>query len=167
MIDNYGNYFCQKLLQNCSSDQRLTILRVIQHDFIKICCNKKGTHTIQFMFDLINRPAEEHLITQALQGHIIELAQDFQGTHVVQKVLCTFSDESKRQFIFNEVFNNFMLVAKNTNGICVVKKLIQIYSPTAIQMNHGGVESMPNMEQKRVNSVNLLRKIQENVIDLV
>ena len=60
-----------------------------------------------------------------------------------------------------------MLVAKNTNGICVVKKLIQIYSPTAIQMNHGGVESMPNMEQKRVNSVNLLRKIQENVIDLV
>jgi hypothetical protein len=83
----------------------------------------------------------------------------------VQKVLCTFSDESKRQFIFNEVFNNFMLVAKNTNGICVVKKLIQIYSPAAIQMNQ--TESMPNMEQKRVNSVNLLRKIQENVIDLV
>ena len=83
----------------------------------------------------------------------------------MQKVLCTFSDESKRQFIFNEVFNNFMLVAKNTNGICVVKKLIQIYSPAAIHMNHS--ESMPNMEQKRVNSVNLMRKIQENVIDLV
>ena len=75
---------------------------------------------------------------------------------MVQKVLCTFSDESKRQFIFNEVFNNFMLVAKNTNGICVVKKLIQIYSPAAIHIHS---ESMPNMEQKRVNSVNLLRKI--------
>ena len=164
MIDNYGNYFCQKLLQNCSSDQRLTILRVIQHDFIKICCNKKGTHTIQFMFDLINRPGEELLITQALQGHIVELAQDFQGTHVVQKVLCTFSEESKRQFIFNEVYNNFMIVAKNTNGICVVKKLIQIYSPASIHSNH---ESVPNQEQKKVNSANLLKKIQENVIDLV
>lgn len=46
MVDNYGNYFCQRLLINCSSDQRMQILQRISCDFVKICCNKKGTHTI-------------------------------------------------------------------------------------------------------------------------
>ena len=46
MIDNYGNYFCQRLLINCSSDQRMFILERIANDFVSICCNKKGTHTI-------------------------------------------------------------------------------------------------------------------------
>jgi hypothetical protein len=27
MIDNYGNYFCQKLIQSCSSEQRMFILK--------------------------------------------------------------------------------------------------------------------------------------------
>ena len=46
MVDNYGNYFCQRLLINCSSDQRMIILERIAEDFIIICCNKKGTHTV-------------------------------------------------------------------------------------------------------------------------
>ncbi len=57
-----------------------------------------------------------------------------------------------------------MSVAKNTHGICVVKKLIKIYSPTTNYAQH---ESKANYDQKQANSVNLLRKIQENVIDLV
>jgi hypothetical protein len=48
------------------------------------------------MFDLINRPAEEQLITLALKGNIIQLAKDSQGTHVVQKVISTFQEEAKR-----------------------------------------------------------------------
>ena len=27
MIDTYGNYFCQKLIQSCSAEQRMFILR--------------------------------------------------------------------------------------------------------------------------------------------
>jgi hypothetical protein len=46
MIDNYGNYFCQSLLSSCSGVQRLTILRSIEKNFIEICCDRKGTHTI-------------------------------------------------------------------------------------------------------------------------
>lgn len=83
MVDNYGNYFCQRLLQTCSSDQRLFILTIIQDQFIKICCNKKGTHTIQSMFDLITLPQEEELIIKALRGNVVYLARDAQGAHVV------------------------------------------------------------------------------------
>ncbi len=33
MIDTYGNYFCQKLIQSCSSDQRMFILRHVTNKF--------------------------------------------------------------------------------------------------------------------------------------
>lgn len=46
MIDNYGNYFCSKLLQHCSSNQRLQVLSAIKPRFIELACNKRGTHTI-------------------------------------------------------------------------------------------------------------------------
>lgn len=74
MVDNYGNYFCQKFLSSCSGDQRLTILKKITPRFIEICCNKKGTHTIQTMFDLVNLPEEEDLIRNALVGNILTLS---------------------------------------------------------------------------------------------
>lgn len=46
MVDNYGNYFCQRLLSSCSGEQRVQILRLIESDFISICKDKRGTHTI-------------------------------------------------------------------------------------------------------------------------
>lgn len=35
------------------------ILERIANDFVKICCNKKGTHTIQKFIDLVNLENEE------------------------------------------------------------------------------------------------------------
>jgi hypothetical protein len=34
MVDTYGNYFCQKLIQSCSSEQRMFILRHVGNIFI-------------------------------------------------------------------------------------------------------------------------------------
>ena len=39
MVDRYGNYFCQKLLQNCTINQRSNVLQLIRTDFTKICCD--------------------------------------------------------------------------------------------------------------------------------
>jgi len=132
MMDNYGNYFCQKLLSACTSEQRLIVLQIIQEQFINICCNKKGTHSIQQIIDLITQPQEEELIMSFLRGNIVELARDAQGAHVVQKVLDTFRSETKRQFIFDEVYLCFLDLAKNSNGLCVIKKLILLYAPTPL-----------------------------------
>jgi hypothetical protein len=75
MVDNYGNYFCQNLLQSCSGDQRLAILKGIGDKFIEICCDRKGTHTIQKMFELVNLAEEEDYIKEALTGNIITLSK--------------------------------------------------------------------------------------------
>jgi hypothetical protein len=74
MVDNYGNYFCQRLLFNCSSDHRMVILNRIQNEFISVCCNKKGTHAIQKFIDLVNLDQEEKYFQTTLSGHVVELA---------------------------------------------------------------------------------------------
>ena len=46
MVDHYGNYFCQKLIESISADQRVSILNHLRKDIIKICKDKRGTHAI-------------------------------------------------------------------------------------------------------------------------
>jgi hypothetical protein len=83
MVDNYGNYFCQRLLSSCSGEQRVQILRLIQSDFISICTDKRGTHTIQTIIDTLSIPEEEKILKNCLVGKVFELSIDQQGTHVI------------------------------------------------------------------------------------
>lgn len=76
MIDNYGNYFCQCLLSSCSGEQRVQILRLIEPDFIDICKDKRGTHTIQKIMDTLIVPEEERILKSCLLNKIFELSID-------------------------------------------------------------------------------------------
>lgn len=126
MTDNYGNYFSQELLNSCSGQQRLYIIQTISRDFIRICCDKQGTHTIQAIFDTISLSEEEHLITNALRNNIFRLSMDSQGTHVVQKVLkCRSFRGEKTDFVFDEIQHDFFEICTNRNGLIVVKILVK------------------------------------------
>lgn len=74
MIDTYGNYFCQKLIQSCSYEQRLMILSDIAQDFTFIACNPSGTHSIQTMIEIINMPSEEELLRKIIINQILILS---------------------------------------------------------------------------------------------
>jgi hypothetical protein len=83
MVDAYGNYFCQKLLQSSSSAQRHNILNVLRPNFLKISCDKKGTHSMQCLIEMINMPEEENELKEGIKTHIVALAFDPNGTHVL------------------------------------------------------------------------------------
>ena len=74
MVDNYANYFCQKLLLSCSPRQRLNLLEKIEPKILDVCVDKKGTHTIQGIIDLLNLEEEEIIIKRVLQGHLVQLS---------------------------------------------------------------------------------------------
>jgi DNA-binding transcriptional regulator/RsmH inhibitor MraZ len=85
MIDRYGNYFFQELISKCNSEQRLQILKSINTNFIEICTDKKGTHTVQRLIDMVSTSEEEKALGECIQGQVVKLAMDAQGTHVMQK----------------------------------------------------------------------------------
>ena len=127
MVNQYGNYFFQRLLSNCSVNQRLRILSHIKDHFIEICCDKQGTHTIQTIFDNVTTDLEEDFIGEALRDHVYDLSVDQQGTHVIRKVLKTRSSyDNLLAPIFEEIHANLFLLCLNQNGLCVIKIVIEL-----------------------------------------
>ena len=126
IVDVYGNYFCQKMIQICSKDQRILILENIKDNLVQISKDNSGTHAIQTMLDTITSPTEEILILTSVQGHELELAFDNNGTHVLQKILVVI-EESKREQINFVLFNeeNIKNLCLDSKGICVIKKMIK------------------------------------------
>jgi len=125
MIDTYGNYFCQKMFQICSNEQRILILEYINNEFIEISKSPSGTHVIQAILELINTEDEINIIINCIKNHELELAYDNNGTHVLQKIISTI-DEKYREDL-NDILlerNNLRTLCLDSKGICVVKKLI-------------------------------------------
>lgn len=129
--------------------QRSRILELIRKDFTKICCDQRGTHTIQTIFDTVSLPDEEKYIEQVLRGKISFLSMDQQGTHVVQKVLQSqILKNENGAFIFDEIYENLNELCVNRNGLCVIKILVEKTTSRPVQSR-------------------LMSRIQGNVIKLV
>jgi hypothetical protein len=123
MVDTYGNYFSQRLIQCCSPQQRLQILNAIIKDFIMISCHNSGTHSIQCLMEIINTKEEEEIIKFSIQNDILKLSYDNNGTHVIQKVIAIV-EENDRNYINQVLLENLLKLVFDPNGICVIKKLI-------------------------------------------
>ena len=123
MVDQYGNYFCQRLLQSSSSAQRHKVLIALRPHILEISCDKKGTHSMQCLIEMINMPEEEAELREGVKVHIVDLAFDPNGTHVLQKILLCLKEE-QIDFIFDPVLENFIDLAMDQNGLCVIKKIV-------------------------------------------
>ena len=132
MRDKYGNYFCSKLIQNCSPEQRVKILEAIKHSFGVIGNCVYGTHCIQIMVELSNMRNEQQLLGECIRQNAIDLSCDQRGTHIVQKFLANCNDESTLNELCRELLSHFHLVMNNPHGICVYIKMIKI--PNTAQM---------------------------------
>ena len=72
--DEFGNYFCQKLILSASSEQRLKILAYFAKDFVRVSCDKVGTHSMQRFVEIINRTEEKEIIFNAIKEEVVYMA---------------------------------------------------------------------------------------------
>lgn len=148
MVDSYGNYFCQKLLQSSSSKQRLYLLKKISPYIVAISCDKRGTHSMQSLIQLINMEEEEKTLEKAINDYIIQLSFDANGTHVLQKVILTVKVE-RLSYIFDACYDKLIELSLDSNGLWVSKKIIARFS------------TLP--EKRKL----LIEKLSENWVQLV
>lgn len=99
------------------------MLNVLKPHILEISCDKKGTHSMQCLIEMINMPDEEEELKQGIKDQIVDLAFDANGTHVLQKVLLCMKEENI-DFIFDPVIENFINLSMDQNGLCVIKKII-------------------------------------------
>jgi hypothetical protein len=113
MIDPFGNYLCQKLLEHATEEQRSAIIDSVSNDLVGISLNMHGTRAVQKMVDFLAQPRQPKQIRTliyALSVNVVALIKDLNGNHVIQKCLNKLIPEDN-QFIYNAIATNLIEVA--------------------------------------------------------
>ncbi|KAL1407712.1 hypothetical protein Q8F55_007145 [Vanrija albida] len=131
MIDPFGNYLCQKLLEHATEEQRSAIIDSVSNDLVGISLNMHGTRAVQKMVDFLAQPRQPKQIRTliyALSVNVVALIKDLNGNHVIQKCLNKLIPEDN-QFIYNAIAQNLIEVATHRHGCCVLQRSIDHASP--------------------------------------
>ena len=123
MIDIYGNYSCQQLIQSSSPEQITLMLQYIHQHFVKIAKDYSGTHVLQALLDVLSSKEQEKLILSSIKSSELEMAYDINATHVLQKIVVTIPEE-RRSELNQVILSSLKPLSLNPNGICLVKKFI-------------------------------------------
>uniref|UniRef100_A0A6B2L4Q5 PUM-HD domain-containing protein n=1 Tax=Arcella intermedia TaxID=1963864 RepID=A0A6B2L4Q5_9EUKA len=123
MSDPFGNYLCQKLIEHCSDEQRIEIVKGVAGDIVHISKNMHGTRAVQKLIEHLSSPEENKLIRKALKGSVVGLIQDLNGNHVIQKCLHKM-EPNDNQFIYDAVAQHCVQVSTHRHGCCVMQRCI-------------------------------------------
>jgi len=146
VMDPFGNYLCQKILDCCDDQKRLDIVSRVSDDLVTISLNVHGTRVVQKMIEVISSPEVVAMVIGVLSKHVVELTKDLNGNHVVQRCLHHLSS-SDNQFIYDAISRHCVVVATHKHGCCVLQRCIDYAT-----------------EQQREQ---IIRVVVENVLELV
>uniref|UniRef100_A0A803ME54 PUM-HD domain-containing protein n=2 Tax=Chenopodium quinoa TaxID=63459 RepID=A0A803ME54_CHEQI len=126
MMNSFGNYLIQKLLDVCNDEQRMRIVHMVtknRGELVKVSLNTHGTRVVQKLIESLKSRKQISLVIRALEPGFIDLIKDLNGNHVVQRCLqCLSSDDNK--FIFDAAAKYSVEIATHRHGCCVLQRCI-------------------------------------------
>ncbi|XP_004144136.3 pumilio homolog 12 isoform X2 [Cucumis sativus] len=132
MMDAFGNYLVQKLLEVCNDNQRMQILRRITQnhgELVMISCDMHGTRAIQKVIETLKTQEQVHMIVSALKSGIVTLMKNINGNHVAQHCL-DYLMPSCRELLFDAARNSCVDLAVDRHGCCVLQKCLSCSDST-------------------------------------
>ena len=123
MCLDYGNYFFQKLIKKLNFEQRFSIYKIIEPEFLVIATNKCGNHSIQSLMDTIQTPLELLALNKLLSKNMFVLFIDNNAYHIMMKMILEFPEE-KRNFLNIYLVMNIEKIIINVNGAFCANKFI-------------------------------------------
>lgn len=121
MIDPFGNYLIQKLLEKVNDEERITLVKNASPEFVAIALDPHGTRALQKLVELINSDTEAKLIVEALSNDVVQLSRDLNGNHVIQRCLNRLKSKDS-QFIFDTAVEHCLEIATHRHGCCVLQR---------------------------------------------
>ncbi|EPS63432.1 hypothetical protein M569_11350, partial [Genlisea aurea] len=126
MMNPFGNYLMQKLLEICNEDQIMVILlrvTAVPGDLVRISLNTHGTRVVQKLIETLETRQQICIVISALEPGFLALIKDLNGNHVVQRCLQCFTMEDSR-FIFLAAAKYCVDIATHQHGCCVLQRCI-------------------------------------------
>ncbi|CAL0334347.1 unnamed protein product [Lupinus luteus] len=102
MVNPFGNYLMQKLLDVCSEEQRMQIILMVTGEIgqlVRISLNTHGTRVVQKLIETLKTWPQISLVVSALEPGFLALIKDLNGNHVVQHCLQWLSNEDNKVII--------------------------------------------------------------------
>ncbi|KAH6831689.1 pumilio 7 [Perilla frutescens var. hirtella] len=126
MMNPFGNYLMQKLLEVCNEEQKMHILlRVTEEpgELVRISLNTHGTRVVQKLIETLKTRQQISLVVSALEPGFLALIKDLNGNHVFQRCLQCFTAEDSK-FIFVAATKYCVDIAMHQHGCCVLQRCI-------------------------------------------
>ncbi|XVE95318.1 hypothetical protein REPUB_Repub02eG0086400 [Reevesia pubescens] len=126
MMDPFGNYLVQKLLDVCTEEQRLQIVLMVTKEagqLVRISLNTYGTRVVQKLVETLKSRQQISLIKSALKPGILDLIKDLNGNHVLQRCLQCLNNEDNK-IIFDAAAKFCVDIATHRHGCCVLQRCI-------------------------------------------
>ncbi|XP_062198068.1 pumilio homolog 12-like [Phragmites australis] len=127
MVDPFAHYLVQKILEECSHDQRMRIIFEITKvpvELLKVSCNMHGTRVVQKVIETLNTSDQALKVVSALRPGAMHLMTDPHGSHVVQRCLQQLLPEHKA-FLLEAAASHHLQLATDRHGCCVLQKCIE------------------------------------------
>ncbi|XP_010436301.1 PREDICTED: pumilio homolog 11-like [Camelina sativa] len=125
-MDQFGNYFVQKLLQVCDEEQRTQILIRLTSKpglLVKISINNYGTRVVQKLIETVSTKEQISLLKSALKPGFLSLVRELNGNHVILSCL-RFLDPNDKKFILEAATKFCTEIATHRHGCCVLQRCI-------------------------------------------
>jgi hypothetical protein len=139
MVDPFGNYLFQKLLERARPLQRLEMVRRVGSHLVAAALNLHGTRSVQKVVEVCATSAQvvelasdgselrrvnlPDLIVDALKDDAVRLCIDSNGNHVIQRAL-QFMKPEYNQFVFDAVSKECTTVGTHRHGCCVLQRCL-------------------------------------------
>ncbi|KAL2339902.1 hypothetical protein Fmac_007842 [Flemingia macrophylla] len=126
MIDSFGNYLVQKLLDVCTDQQHLQIVFMLTNQpgqLVQISLNTHGTRVVQKLIETLSSAEQVSMVKSAIQPGFLDLIKDLNGNHVIQRCLQCLSCQDN-QFIFDAAVKFCVEIATHRHGCCVMQRCI-------------------------------------------
>lgn len=149
MVDPFGNYLFQKILEKITSTERVLLIKTVSPRLVNASLNLHGTRSVQKVVELCAIDEAAHMLdelddskshdspmgektkketaaeilTKALTPAAARLCIDSHGNHVIQRILLKLPYQYS-QFVFEAVANSVGDVARHRHGCCVIQRCL-------------------------------------------
>jgi len=133
MMDPFGNYLFQKLVEKATADQRQIMLELVRSNMIAAALNLHGTRSVQKFIEVCGGkfPTEHqlYLVIAQLEPFVTKMSMDTNGNHVIQRCL-QYIPSAKVGFVYDAVIRDVMIITRHRHGCCVFQRCIDAANPT-------------------------------------
>ncbi|CDW82681.1 pumillio protein 3 [Stylonychia lemnae] len=140
LIDQYGNYFCQKLFLKINDQQKHRLLQTLKepfsntkNKFLGVAKDSRGTHSLQGFLESINKSQFNQIVGEILHKDLLKYAYNKHATHVLIRFIQLADVHPHLEKIYEVICKNMISLSQDANGLPVIKATIKKFNVPEIK----------------------------------